>query len=241
MATSRRRIAGAVHTHRSRPAARVGWAVLAVATLLAPGCTRIDDALAAVPIFAFMREAPSFDPYEHPLPPPPGSVPYITGNGEVLAPMEASEAAFAAFEASPQGRNPLAMDDPAALELGGVMYARHCSVCHGAEGAGDGTVAAAYGAGFVPPLTSGTAVGRSDAYMYAVVRAGRARMPSYGARMTHIERWAVVNYVNALQAAAGAPAQGAAPAQPPAQTGMPAQGAPPADTTTAPPPPPTQQ
>ena len=232
MATSRN---GAVvrngETHRSGVFTRATWAALAVVTLLAPGCTRIDNALAAVPIFAFMREAPSFDPYEHPLPPPPGSVPYISGNGEVLAPMEASEAAFAAFEASPQGRNPLAADDAAALELGGIMYARHCSVCHGAEGAGDGPVARVYGAGFVPPLTSGTAVGRSDAYVYAVVRAGRGRMPSYGARMTHIERWAVVNYVNALQGAAGAPVQ----------SGAPAQGAPPADTTTAPAAAPTQQ
>lgn len=220
---------------------RAAWAAVAVVTMLAPGCTRIDNVLASVPIFAFMREAPSFDPYEHPLPPPPGSVPYSSGNGELLAPMEASEAAFAAFEASPQGRNPLAPDDAVALELGGVMYARHCSVCHGPEGAGDGPVARVYGAGFVPPLTSGTAVGRSDAYIYAVIRAGRARMPSYGARMTHIERWAVVNYVNALQGAAGAPVQGAAPSGAPAQTGAPAQGAPPADTTPAPAPAPTQQ
>jgi hypothetical protein len=47
--------------------------------------------------------------------------------------------------------------------------------------------------------------------MYAVVRAGRGRMPAYGARMTHIERWAVVNYVNTLQAPA-ARRRGAAPA-----------------------------
>jgi mono/diheme cytochrome c family protein len=209
-----------------------GWAVLALVALTVPGCTRIDNALAKVPIFAFMHEAPSFDPYEHPLPPPPGSVPFMSANGETLAPMEASEAAFAAFEASPQGRNPLAQDDPIALELGRVMYERHCSVCHGATGAGDGPVAAVYPQGFVLPLNSGTALGRSDAYMYAVVRAGRGRMPAYGARMTHIERWAVVNYVNTLQGAAGAaPAQGTAPAP----------GAAPADTTVAPATPPTQQ
>lgn len=183
---------------------RAGWALVALVTLTAPACTRIDNALATVPIFAFMHEAPSFDPYEHPLPPPPGSVPFMTGNGEMLPPMEASEAAFAAFEASPRGTNPLAQNDPAALELGQVMYERHCSVCHGTTGAGDGPVATIYGPGFVPPLTSGLAVGRSDAYIYAVIRAGRARMPSYGARTTHMERWAIVNYVNSLQGGAGA-------------------------------------
>ena len=198
MATSSR-------ARRTRPTART-WAVLAILAVLSPGCTRIDNALAAVPIFAFLREAPSFDPYEHPLPQPPGSVPYISPNGEVLAPLEASEAAFARFEASPQGRNPLAADDPAALALGQVMYDRHCSVCHGPQGAGDGPLVGPrkFVEGFVPPLDRGAALGRSDGYIYAVVRAGRGRMPAYGARMTHIERWSVVTYVRSLQGAAGA-------------------------------------
>lgn len=214
-----------------RRPARALWVVVGAATILLPGCTRIDNALAAVPIFAFMHNAPSFDPYEHPLPPPPGSVPYISPNGEVLAPMEASEAAFAAFEASPQGRNPLGADDPAAQALGKVMYERHCSVCHGVDGSGNGPVAAKYPPGFVLPLNSGTALGRSDGYMYGVIRAGRGRMPAYGARMTHIERWAVVTYVNTLQGGAGAPAaapgdvnagQGAAIAAPTGATTAPA-------------------
>ena len=38
-------------------------------------------------------------------------------------------------------------------------------------------------------------------------------MPSYGARMTHIERWSVVTYVNSLQGAAGAAQTGAAATQ----------------------------
>ena len=242
MATSNsasRVYAGAKHSGTG--SRRGAWAALTAITLLAPGCTRIDNALASVPIFAFMREAPSFDPYEHPLPPPPGAVPFASGNGEILPPMEASEAAFAAFEASPYGQNPLAQNDPAALELGQIMYERHCAVCHGMTGAGDGTVANVYGPGFVPPLTSGTAVGRSDAYVYSVIRAGRGRMPSYGARTTHTERWAIVNYVNSLQGGVGAAAPTAA--TPADTTAMTPAGADPAvtDTTTAAPPPPTQQ
>jgi mono/diheme cytochrome c family protein len=180
--------------------------ILAVLTVLVQGCTPIESALYAVPIFSFLHEAPSFDPYEHPLPPPPGSVPYISPNGEMLAPLEASEAAFAEFEASPQGQNPLSADDPAALALGQVMYERHCSVCHGTRGAADGPLVGPrkFVEGFVPRLDSGTALGRSDGYIYAVVRAGRGRMPAYGARMSHVERWSVVTYVNSLQGAAGA-------------------------------------
>lgn len=185
------------------------WSGLFVISLLLPACTRIDNALASVPIFAFLREAPSFDPYEHPLPPPPGSVPFMSPNGESLPPLEASEAALNAFAASPDGQNPLAGDDPAALALGQVMYERHCAVCHGVQGAGDGPLAGPGRFPVVPPLVSGTALGRADGYVYGVIRAGRGLMPSYGARMTHIERWSVVTYVNSLQGAAGAAQTGA--------------------------------
>jgi mono/diheme cytochrome c family protein len=192
---------------------RALWTALGVLTVALPGCTKIDNALAQVPIFAFMHEAPSFDPYEHPLPAPPGSVPYLSPNGEVLPPLEATEAALQAFAASPDGQNPLGADDPAALALGRIMYERHCAVCHGPQGAGDGYIVGPRGLpqGFVPPLTSGNALTLSDGYVYGVIRAGRARMPAYGARMTHTERWAVVTYVNSLQGgAAAAPAAGAA-------------------------------
>jgi mono/diheme cytochrome c family protein len=203
---------------RPRAQTRAFWATLGVLAIVLPGCTRIDNALAKVPIFAFMHDAPSFDPYEHPLPAPPGSVPYLSPNGAVLPPQEATEAALNEFAASPLGQNPLAADDPAALGLGQVMYERHCSVCHGIQGGGDGPLVGPGKFPSVPALTSGIALDRADGYVYAVVRAGRGLMPAYGARMTHTERWAVVTYVNSLQAAAGAvtpaqPAPGAAAPQ----------------------------
>lgn len=202
----------------SRRRTRVLWSGLAVISLSAPACTRIDNVLASVPIFAFLREAPSFDPYEHPLPPPPGAVPFMSPNGESLPALEASEAAINAFAASPDGQNPLAADDPAALALGQVMYERHCAVCHGVQGAGDGPLVGPGKFPVVPPLVSGTALGRADGYIYGVIRAGRGLMPSYGARMTHIERWSIVTYVNSLQGAAGATQTGApTPAAQPTQ------------------------
>jgi mono/diheme cytochrome c family protein len=81
-----------------------------------------------------MRSSPAFDPYEHPLPPPPGAIPYESPGGLVLPPLEATDQALREFAASPLGVNPLAADDAAALALGQVMYDRHCSVCHGVEG-----------------------------------------------------------------------------------------------------------
>jgi mono/diheme cytochrome c family protein len=169
-------------------------------------CTRIEDMAASVPIFAFMREAPFFDPYEAPRPAPEHSVPYLTPAGESLPPIEASAAGLEAFAAGPYGTNPFAGEDLGAL--GQQMYDRHCMVCHGTAGAGDGPIIqrdpaeAKYP--LPPPNLSGaTTVGRSDGYLYAIIRAGRGLMPAYGPRTTHRERWAIVSYVRQLQAATG--------------------------------------
>jgi mono/diheme cytochrome c family protein len=206
LATSNRGI-----VRRSRTGTRALWSALGALTIVLPGCTRIDNALAAVPIFAFMRESPAFDPYEHPLPAPPGSVPFESPNGEALPPLEATEAALQAFAAGPYGTNPLGADDQAALALGRIMYERHCSVCHGVQGGGDGPLVGPGKFPSVPPLASGNALTLADGYVYGVIRAGRGLMPAYGARMTHTERWAVVTYVNSLQAATGIVSPAAAP------------------------------
>jgi mono/diheme cytochrome c family protein len=210
---------------------RRGLAVCVLAGIVSGGCTQIDNALAKVPIFAFMRAAPSFGPYEHPLPAPPGSVPFESPNsGESLLPLEATEQALNAFAATPHGQNPIAADDTLALRLGQVMYERHCWVCHGTQGLGDGPIIAPNKFAFPPPsLVVAPATTRPDGYVYGVIRAGRGLMPAYGARMTHMERWAVVTYVNSLQAAAGAPP---VPVTAPAPAGDV-----PADTTPAPSPP----
>jgi mono/diheme cytochrome c family protein len=184
-------------------ARRAGLGALLLAVLVMPACTRIDDALASVPIFAFMRNAPSFDPYEHPLPPPPGTVPFQSPNGPVLPYLEASETALNAFAAGPWGQNPNEPGDAAVLAIGQVMYERHCSVCHGVQGRGDGPLFAPHAFPLMPSLVAPPASDRADGYVYGVIRAGRGLMPAYGPRMSHSERWAIVTYVNALQAQAG--------------------------------------
>jgi mono/diheme cytochrome c family protein len=63
-----------------------------------------------------------------------------------------------------------------------------------------------------PNLTLPVTVARSDGYIYAIIRAGRGLMPAYGPRMSHLERWATVNYLRQLQRSAGAQPQAATPA-----------------------------
>ena len=70
-----------------------------------------------------------------------------------------------------------------------------CSSCHGMSGNGLGTLVQY---GFAIGLTSGTAPGRSDGYIWGMIRNGRGVMPSYN-RINQMDRWDIVNYVRALQ------------------------------------------
>ena len=84
----------------------------------------------------------------------------------------------------------------ASLENGRKYYQINCAVCHGPAGKGNGS---ATRFGVIPfPLTTATTVGRTDGYIFAMIRNGRGSMPSYN-RIEESDRWDVVNYVRALQ------------------------------------------
>ena len=190
---------------------RFGSLALALAVAVASSaCTRMENALASVPIFSFLRNAPFFDPYENPRPAPYGSVPFNTPAGESLGPEEATEAGLTAFAATVT--NPLARNDTMALSNGKEMFERKCAVCHNTNAQGNGPIVGQGKFPMGPNLTLPATVARSDSYIYAIIRAGRGLMPSYGPRMNHLERWATVNYLRTLQGAAGAGAAPVAPA-----------------------------
>lgn len=202
-------------------------AALAVMTLGA--CKPLDDAMVAV-FGRSMRDQRTFDPYEHPEGAPENSVAFAAGNwpsapGEVnLGQPEGVDIPyFTQFDLGVPGvggeviqglENPFSWDDAASLERGEEIYLRFCVVCHGPDGVG----ANAYIAELHPLLPSynlsGEQVaGYSDAYLYAMIRVGRGLMPEYGSRITHFDRWNVVNYVRQLQRQAGTlPDQAQAPA-----------------------------
>ena len=204
-------------------------AVVASIALSAGACTQLDNTLASVPFLAFMRNAPSFDPYEAPRNAPPGSIPFESPAGVYLPPQEPTETALQAFALSPAGRNPFQSGDTAVLALGKKMYDRHCMVCHNTDGTGNGPVVGPGKFPLAPTLVGSTALGKSDGYIYGIIRAGRNLMPAYGARINHTERWAIATYVKHLQAQGGAAvpaapqttgAPGAAPAGTPAPAGQ---------------------
>ena len=198
-------------------AARGLVAAMALTTLV--GCKPLDDAMVAV-FGRSMRDSRSFDPYEHPAEPPEGSVPFASGNWpaapgvvNIGQPEGVDIPHFTQLDLGVPGVggeaiqgmvNPVAPDDPEALARGEELYLRFCVVCHGPSGVGQ----EAYIIDYNPLLSqydlSGAQVaGYSDAYIYAMIRVGRGLMPAYGARITHFDRWNVVNYVRQLQEQAG--------------------------------------
>jgi mono/diheme cytochrome c family protein len=187
---------------------RAGVALLAATVLGLGGCTRVEDLMSRVAALNFMRESLALDPFEAPRPAPPGAVPYLSPGERWEPPVERTEAGLRAW--GDTLTNPLLMSEPV-LARGQVVYDIYCSVCHGPEGHGDGTI---IGPGLFPfalDLTLPQTVERTDGYLYAVTRVGRGLMPPYQ-RVPPSDRWAVVNYMRQLQQAGAAVEP--APAQP---------------------------
>mgnify|MGYP003862767749 CR=1 FL=1 len=191
----------------ARRAAAVG--MLALLSAGAAGCTALDNFLASIPVFSFLRESPAFDPYEAPRTLPPGAVPFAAPGRPLPSGLAPTEAALTAFAATV--RNP-APADSASLARGRVLYDRFCFVCHGPAGKGDGPVVGPGKFPFAPNLTLPATVQRPDGYLYGIILVGRGLMPAYGDKVPDADAWHVVNYVRRLQAQAGAGAPPAAPA-----------------------------
>ena len=96
--------------------------------------------------------------------------------------------------------NPVPVSD-SSLANGRRYYAINCAVCHGDTGQGNGP-ATKYGMPGISLLTDVTK-GRSDAYIWGMMRNGRGLMPNYN-RIEELDRWDVVNYVRGLQAGTAA-------------------------------------
>jgi mono/diheme cytochrome c family protein len=138
-----------------------------------------------------MHRGIAIQPYKMPLQPAAGAVP-VSGI-EVVPP------------AVPQNRavlddlaNPMQLT-ASSIERGRERYDIYCGVCHGAEGFGDGPVAAAL-ANSVRDLTDERVLDASDGWIYAVIVNGfGALMPAYGSRISTDDRWHIVNYVRVLR------------------------------------------
>ena len=95
--------------------------------------------------------------------------------------------------------------DEASVERGAELFLRFCAPCHGPNG--DGISGYILPAGYPPyPLNTDRVTEFTDGYIYGMIRMGRGNMPAYGHRISHFDRWNVVNYLRVLQGVATAPA-----------------------------------
>ena len=205
-------------------------ALLAAVTLGVGGCeyyyNRVpspDDLMHAVPWFDHMIGSKAVYPYQMagiPRNAVPGTVPVGGAEGNWEAEFKSGNSATADALVNPfaggaagtaQAPAPSVARAPGTLAArGDTLYHTFCAVCHGGTGDGKGPVGPRVGA---PSLLTPQALGRSDGYVYSIIRYGRGVMPRYGDKVYRpADRWAIVNYLRTLQS--GAPATVPAPAAP---------------------------
>lgn len=117
-------------------------------------------------------------------------------------------------------KNPLAADqkvmhlgrETTVIERGQERFNIHCAICHGTSGQGGNDPAEGHGLVgrrwpvMVPTFHLQKEAGKdnrvanlTDGELFDVIANGKGTMPSYGARISPEDRWAIVHYIRALQ------------------------------------------
>jgi len=132
-----------------------------------------------------MEDQPSIEAQEGPRPlAPPESVPFegasLPKNGK-------------------QPDNPVP-PDAVSLERGKQLFNRHCALCHGESGQGNGPITQQWQADAKKPanLTDPRVAQGSDGSIYLTISEGYGAMPALNENLNVRERWDVVNYVKSL-------------------------------------------
>lgn len=125
--------------------------------------------------------------------PPEGSIP------RGAWPLGYGNSARDAIRAGRELVNPIP-NDATAVARGGVVYERFCVTCHGEAGLGDGPVVER-GVRRPPSLLRPGTRRMPDGQMFHIITRGQRTMGAYGAQVAPDDRWRVVHYVRALQAA----------------------------------------
>ncbi len=88
---------------------------------------------------------------------------------------------------------------PEAVAAGADLYKKHCLMCHGETGKGDGQ-AAKYLKPPVADITSpGSKARMTDGEIFYKISNGKKPMPPMNRKLSETERWQVVHYVRTLQ------------------------------------------
>lgn len=167
----------------SRGRALLGLAALA---MIVVACQRGSY---AVDIFPEQHYAQSYRNQEPPrLGPAEGAVP-ITGK-EV----------FFDFQSAKDVKNPVPRTQQA-IDRGAEVFRVNCSMCHGKQAQGDGSVGnflVQYGHARPPNLTAPTTQNKADGEIFWLITNGVVVMPQFKYLVKESDRWAVVDYLRFL-------------------------------------------
>lgn len=177
-----------------------------------------DDLMHVIPWFDHMIRQRSVHPYARadvPRYTVAGTVPITGGEGDWQAEFQSGKTTTADALVNPFGPGgsghalPAGPDVPtfnSTIEAtGDTLFHTYCEPCHGNSGGADGTISKKMAA---RSLLTPRADSLSDGFIYSMIRYGRGVMPHYGDKIYRpSDRWAVVNYVRKLQAAAKAGGQ----------------------------------
>jgi len=95
-------------------------------------------------------------------------------------------------------RNPFPSDKENLIP-GKKLYGIYCTLCHGPNGKGKGTLTDAYPKSAVPDLTRTDLAARKDGFFFMKISKGGPMMPSYGHATSRQERWQITLYLRSLQ------------------------------------------
>ena len=89
--------------------------------------------------------------------------------------------------------------DAASINVGKMLYAKHCKSCHGGTGLGDGPKAASMKTK-INSLKEAKFQAQSDGEIYFQSFVGRDEMPNFEKKiLDDEERWAIVNFTRTLK------------------------------------------
>jgi mono/diheme cytochrome c family protein len=133
-----------------------------------------------------MADNPTVKAQEGFLPPPPHSIP-VDG---ILYPDSVEKAEAELVNPYPPNEMTFAK--------GKELYDTFCTVCHGVDGKGDGTLGDAYPVK-PPDITRADLATRKDGFFFMKISQGGPIMPAYGHAISASERWLIIHHLRQLQ------------------------------------------
>ena len=88
---------------------------------------------------------------------------------------------------------------PEALAAGADLYKKHCVMCHGETGKGDGPATKFMKPAPADVTIAGTKARMTDGEIFYKISTGKRPMPPMNRKLSETERWQVVHHLRTLQ------------------------------------------